>query len=103
MHGVTCKPLVHKLSVLLRTPPYTCLVCFESEEYGEFVYEVRGEVELPDPLGVIKLQATSNENVVKDFPVTFNNPMLENARRNYLEKHPLARQKKVAERLRKNF
>ena len=99
--GESARLSLHFLPFVLEQ--HTCLVCFESEEYGEFVYEVRGEVELPDPLGVIKLQATSNENVVKDFPVTFNNPMLENARRNYLEKHPLARQKEVAERLRKNF
>ena len=82
---------------------HSCLVCFESEEYGEFVYEVVGDVGLPDPLSSFKFQATSNEIVVKEVPLTFNNPLLDNARRTYLEKHPLARQKEVAERIRKNF
>ncbi|QDZ22861.1 hypothetical protein HOP50_09g54090 [Chloropicon primus] len=99
--GESARLSLHFLPFVLEN--HSCLVCFESEEYGEFVYEVRGEVGLPDPLNTVKLQAMSNESVVQDVAVTFNNPLMDNARRTYLEKHPLARQKEVAERIRKNF
>ena len=57
---------------------YRCLVLFRNEEIGEFVYEVVGKVELPEPIVVtrpaIKVEASKVLNV--KIPIEVMNPDL---------------------------
>ena len=73
---------------------HTATVLFEEAKFGEFVYEVTGEAEMPAPFGApLKFMCDAKGACTKDVAMTPPNPALEAAKKLWLEKHPGAASK----------
>lgn len=74
-----------------------CTVMLKDKDAGEFVYELVGEAGLPAPAmdvrGVVPLEASVH---AYDLFVPWSNAQLDSAKRTFLEKHPLAKDKEQA-------
>mmetsp|Transcript_4456 Transcript_4456/g.14438 ORF Transcript_4456/g.14438 Transcript_4456/m.14438 type:complete len:1214 (+) Transcript_4456:374-4015(+) len=77
------------------------LILLEDKEFGQFAVEVVGEALLPAPQAPIKqtveCAGVKGEVVVRDVYVPFGNVALEAAKRTFIEKHPLAKVREMAE------
>ncbi|KAK3255401.1 hypothetical protein CYMTET_35412 [Cymbomonas tetramitiformis] len=77
-------------------------IIFNTDMYGEFVYDILGETLLPAPVGPpIKFVVEDPEGpVTRDVVMPYLNVQLEQAKRTFLEKHPLSKVKDQAELVR---
>ena len=76
-----------------------CLIIFEDKEYGKFSYEVVGDAALPEPTAPVKFSC-GVEQVTKEIPVAFNNPLVDAAKKSFAEKHPLSKKKEFMQLVR---
>ncbi|XRB21165.1 FAP-47 protein [Pseudoscourfieldia marina] len=72
---------------------------FEEKDYGAFSYMIVGTAQTPNPTVTQKLSFELDEEAVHDIsiPIPFNNSLCDSARRIFLERHPLAKNKEMAE------
>lgn len=78
---------------------HTAMITFEDATYGKFVYQCNGTADFPPPM----INNKANVNVsagAHNLMVPYVNAPLEQAKRSFLEKHPLSKFKEQAERIR---
>ena len=80
--------------------PHTAHLSFEDHRFGKFVYELAGGAEHPQPMSEHKAEVDIKPQM-SNIVVSFLNNPLELAKRTFLEKHPLAKVKEQADRIRK--
>lgn len=80
--------------------PHTAHLSFEDHRFGKFVYELAGGAEHPQPMSEHKAEVDIKPQM-SNIVVSFINNPLELAKRTFLEKHPLAKVKDQADRIRK--
>eukprot|EP00884_Botryococcus_braunii_P022119 jgi/Botrbrau1/8591/Bobra.0380s0012.1 len=73
-----------------------CCLVFEDGDCGSFMYELVGEGRLPLPSRPLTFQVGLESGQLRDVSLTWANPQLEAARRLFLERHPLAKNKEQA-------
>jgi len=79
---------------------HICHVLFQSETFGEFVYELCGKTLLPTPSPSSKFPADVKEHTIKEIQLPFVNTQLESAKRVFLERHPGNKNKAEVEMVR---
>ncbi|GMH42128.1 hypothetical protein BSKO_10047 [Bryopsis sp. KO-2023] len=75
------------------TGSHYCTVIFEDKEYGEFCYELVGEVTLPAVFSEHRFTVETDGSQALDIYVPYSNHQLESARRVFQDKHPLGKDK----------
>ena len=79
---------------------HTAHLSFEDHSFGKFVYELAGAADHPHPMAEQKADVDIKPQM-SNIVVSFINNPLELAKRTFLEKHPLAKVKEQADRIRK--
>ncbi|KAF6261116.1 hypothetical protein COO60DRAFT_1637017 [Scenedesmus sp. NREL 46B-D3] len=79
------------------------LLVLSDSECGEFAYELCGEVLLPAPFLEHRATVAAQGPQTVELQLPFTNHLLEAARRTYADKHPLAKDKEQAAKLRCNI
>jgi len=76
--------------------PHYCTLVFKDKDQGEFVYEVIGEASLPAPIMEAKGTVPLEGPTTFDIAMSFANGQLDVAKRLFLEKHPLSKEREQA-------
>jgi len=76
-----------------------CLLLFEDKECGQFAYSLAGTAALPSPFPAHKFSC-SVEDISKEIAIPFLNPQVEAAKKVFLDKHPLVKDKASAQMMR---
>ncbi|DBA78771.1 TPA: putative protein fap47 [Trebouxia sp. C0004] len=72
---------------------HTCSIIFEDASCGKFVYEVTGDTSLPQPFNKFRFQVAGDGPQTRDISLPWNNSQIDAARRTFLDRHPLAKNK----------
>ncbi|KAL0021413.1 hypothetical protein WJX79_003538 [Trebouxia sp. C0005] len=72
---------------------HTCSIIFEDASCGKFVYEVTGDTSLPQPFNKFRFQVAGDGPQTRDISLPWNNGQIDAARRTFLDRHPLAKNK----------
>jgi hypothetical protein len=81
------------------TAEYTCIVTFSDSTHGSFVYELVGKVLSPGILAEHRMLLDTSKVEPLFVPLTVHNPQIEEAKKSFMDMHPLAKDKEQAGRL----
>lgn len=76
-----------------------CTIIMSDRECGEFCYQLECETKLPAPFLEHKVNLSTDKDNSTDILIPFVNHQLEQAKKTYLDKHPMGKDKEMLARL----